>query len=408
MLLRLKSLWRINWFGDTFSIVKIYYFVYLFFVKKNSYDVIIVGGGLAGLTAAIHLSLENHSVLVLEKQPYPHHKVCGEYVSYEVAPYLEKLGVNLIEHGAVFIDTFQLSTVSGNLLEVGLPQGGYGISRYAFDDILYKRASECGVDFVFRNVTSVSFQNNDFEVFISSIESYTSSIVVGAYGKRTVLDKQLKRKFIQQKSSWLGVKCHYRIDDFPDNLVALHNFNGGYGGLSKTETGDVNFCYLASYDSFKSFKNVTEFNKHVVSRNLYISKFLDNAIPIFEKPLSIAQISFHEKKPVEEHVIMCGDTAGLIHPLCGNGMAMAIHSAKIASDLIAEFFSNKTFSRKQLEKEYTKSWGTVFKKRLWMGRQFQRLMLNAKMFNLLLVIVGKSPRLLKFLIKQTHGKPLVC
>ncbi len=377
-------------------------------MKKNSYDVIIVGGGLAGLTAAIHLSLENHSVLVLEKQQYPHHKVCGEYVSSEVAPYLEKLGVNLIKNGAVFIDTFQLSTVKGNLLEVELPQGGYGISRYAFDEMLYKRASACGVDFVFKNVTSVLFQKNDFEILTDEIESYTSSIVIGAYGKRSMLDKQLKREFIQQKSSWLGVKCHYKMDDFPDNLVALHNFDGGYGGLSKTETGEVNFCYLASYDNFKSFKNITDFNKDVVGKNPYLFDFFDRATPVFEKPLSIAQISFQEKKPVEEHVIMCGDTAGLIHPLCGNGMAMAIHSAKIASDLIMEFFNNEGFSRKQLEKEYTKSWNTVFKKRLWMGRQFQKLMLNTKVFNWLLIPVGKSPWLLKFIIKQTHGKPIVC
>ncbi len=377
-------------------------------MKKNSYDVIIVGGGLAGLTAAVHLSLENHSVLVLEKQQYPHHKVCGEYVSSEVAPYLEKLGVNLIKNGAVFIDTFQLSTVKGSLQEVELPQGGYGISRYAFDEILYKRALACGVDFVFKNVTSILFQNNDFKILTDEIESYTSGIVIGAYGKRSMLDKQLKREFIQQKSSWLGVKCHYKIDDFPDNLVALHNFDGGYGGLSKTETGEVNFCYLASYDNFKSFKNIADFNKDVVGKNPYMLDFFDRATPVFEKPLSIAQISFQEKKPVEEHVVMCGDTAGLIHPLCGNGMAMAIHSAKIASDLIVKFFNNKGFSRKQLEKEYTKSWNTVFKKRLWMGRQFQKLMLNTKVFNWLLISLGKSPWLLKFIIKQTHGKPIVC
>jgi len=43
--------------------------------------------------------------------------------------------------------------------------------------------------------------------------------------------------------------------------------------------------------------------------------------------------------------LMIGDTAGLIHPLCGNGMAMAIHSAKIASELIGDFYANRIKSQ---------------------------------------------------------------
>ena len=54
---------------------------------KCDYEIIVIGGGLAGLTAAIHLGLEGRSVLVIEKNEYPNHKVCGEYVSNEVVPY---------------------------------------------------------------------------------------------------------------------------------------------------------------------------------------------------------------------------------------------------------------------------------------------------------------------------------
>jgi len=81
----------------------------------KSYDVIIVGGGLAGLTAAIHLSKAKHTVLVLEKNTYPHHKVCGEYVSNEILPYLEYLGIKFGKNEFIPIDYLKISASNGEL-----------------------------------------------------------------------------------------------------------------------------------------------------------------------------------------------------------------------------------------------------------------------------------------------------
>ena len=372
------------------------------------YDVIIVGGGLAGLTAAIHLSQENHSVLVIEKKAYPHHKVCGEYLSNEIVPYLKTLGISLGQKKAVPINTLQLSTVNGHSIKTKLPLGGLGVSRYAFDYQLYCRGLFLGVSFLFESVNSISYQNDVFEVVTSKNKTNTSSLVIGAYGKRSSLDKQLNRDFINQKSSWLGVKSHYHYDDFPENLVALHNFKGGYGGLSKTETGAVNFCYLASYESFKKEKDISTFNENIVASNPFLNTFLENATPIFEEPLTIAQISFHEKKVVANHIVMCGDSAGLIHPLCGNGMAMAIHSAKIAAEGIHKYLTNKNYSRSQFEKDYESEWYKTFSQRLWVGRQLQSVLLNKQLSKLVINIATRSPLALRRLIKSTHGKPIKC
>lgn len=368
------------------------------------YDIIIVGGGLAGLTAAIHLSKEKYSVLVIEKKKYPHHKVCGEYVSDEIIPYLKSLGVSFDENEVVQINTLQLSTAIGKSVTTKLPLGGIGISRYAFDYRLYQRAIALGVVFLFESADSIINNSDDFEVVTVKNQTNTSRIVIGAYGKRSNLDKQLNRGFIQQKSSWLAVKSHYEFDDFPENLVALHNFKGGYGGLSKTETGAVNFCYLASYTSFQKEKSVTSFNENVVASNPILNSFLEKATPIFEEPLTIAQISFHPKKAIENHIVMCGDTAGLIHPLCGNGMAMAIHSAKIAAEGIHKYFIDENYNRSQFEKDYEIQWHKAFNQRLWMGRQLQSLLLNERLSDWAIRMVTRSPLLLKKLIKSTHGK----
>jgi len=371
------------------------------------YDVIIVGGGLAGLTSSLHLRRLGHSILVIEKKEYPHHKVCGEYVSNEVLPYLKQLGVSFQNLGTPAINKLQLSTISGNEVSSGLPLGGIGISRYAFDHLLFERAKELDVDFIFEGATNIRFEEGNFEVTTDSKSIYRSKIVIGAYGKRNNLDKKLKREFIQQKSSWLAVKAHYRFDDFPENLVALHNFKGGYGGLSKTESGAVNFCYLANYESFQKEKNIENFDQNVVAQNPFLNTFLQKAQPIFKEPMTIAQISFDSKKGVENHVIMCGDTAGLIHPLCGNGMAMAIHSAKIASEQIDKFLSENDYGRQRLEVGYQNQWNKMFRKRLWVGRKLQSILMNETLSNMALNTAVRSPRLLRSIIERTHGKPVV-
>lgn len=378
------------------------------FIVMNCYDVIVVGGGLAGLTASLHLAKKGHHVVVFEKQRYPRHKVCGEYVSNEIVPYLERLGLSMKESRAVSIDTLQLSSSTGKYLETELPLGGKGISRFSLDNKLYHVAVANGVCFRFESVSKINFENHGFKVITEANEMYTSKIAIGAYGKRSSLDKAMNRDFINRKSAWMAVKAHYNYEDFPENVVALHNFHGGYGGLSKTETGAVNFCYLATYKSFQKEKNIVNFNKNIVARNPFLGEFLQNATPLFEQPLTIAQISFQPKENVENHVLMCGDTAGLIHPLCGNGMAMAIHSAKIAAELIDVFLDGEqSYSdRSALEKEYQRLWEKAFRRRLWTGRRLQQLLLNQNLSNVVLSSIFMAPGVLKRLIKNTHGQPI--
>ncbi|WP_339627369.1 FAD-dependent monooxygenase [uncultured Maribacter sp.] len=369
----------------------------------KEYDTLIIGGGLAGLTSAIHLALEGKFVGVFEMNTYPHHKVCGEYVSKEILPYFNRLGLFPGSVGAVDITQFQISTQKGYLVETELPLGGFGISRYALDNLLYKRAKELGVIFFFEKVIRTEFKDDTFSI-TTATNKYTSKIVLGAYGKRSVLDKNMERDFSLKKNSWLAVKAHYQSLDFPNELVGLHNFDGGYGGLSKTESGAINFCYLAHYTTFKKYKDITAFNSEVVAKNPFLNSFLSSSKPLFAQPMTIAQISFDKKDAVVDHMLMCGDTAGLIHPLCGNGMAMAIHSAKIASELVMQYFDDSNYERHQLERDYKKVWTKTFSKRLWFGRKLQRILMNKTMVSMGIRTVGKSKTLLKYIIKKTHGE----
>jgi len=374
-------------------------------MNKQFLDVIIIGGGLAGLCNAIHLSKLGKKVLLIEKNEYPKHKVCGEYISNEVLPYLDFLEVNPFDSGAVRINNFQLSTTKSNIISAKLPLGGFGISRYTLDLALAEKAKENGVMILQDTVLDVTFLKNFFQVETKQNSIFTSKIAIGAFGKRSLLDVKMGRNFIQKKSPYLGVKIHVK-GDFKEDLVALHNFKGGYCGVSKVENNAINLCYITNYATFKQYKNIEDFQEQVVFKNNYLKEIFHSSEALFEKPLSISQISFETKKPVENHILMCGDSAGMIHPLCGNGMSMAIQSAQLASKLILNYFNGKIETRKELEKQYIRQWNRKFSLRLKAGHFIAMLFRKDTIASVLLQILKKLPFLLPIIIKQTHGKPM--
>lgn len=369
------------------------------------FNVIIIGGGIAGLTSAIHLSKHHISALVIEKNTYPKHKVCGEYVSNEVLPYLHFLDIDPIQLGAKKIDRFELSSPKSKLIRSQLPLGGFGISRYELDRILADNAKINGAKIVQDSVTDIQFLNDEFTITTKTNSSYTSKIVIGAFGKRSALDVKLDRSFIRKKSPFLAIKTH-ATGDFPENLVALHNFEGGYCGVSKVENEHINLCYITDYESFKKYKDIQDFQEQVIFKNQYLKDIFKRTEPVFQSPLTISQISFATKAPVEQHMLMCGDTAGMIHPLCGNGMSMAIRSAQIVSQLIIRYFNAEIKSREELEKTYHRAWNKEFRSRLKVGRFIASLFGQNKFAEVLIWGMKWFPGLLPKIIQFTHGKPM--
>jgi flavin-dependent dehydrogenase len=112
---------------------------------------------------------------------------------------------------------------------------------------------------------------------------------------------------------------------------------------------------------------------------------------------------------VERHILMSGDTAGMIAPLCGNGMTMAIHSAKILSSNICRHYQGPAkfsiYQRQRLETDYTEEWDAHFARRLWVGRQLQRMFGQNYTTAITLQLLNALPKVADFLISKTHGKP---
>lgn len=371
-------------------------------MDNSNFQVIIVGGGLAGLGSAIHLSLLGIKVLLIEKNPYPKHKVCGEYLSKEVVPYLESLGVDLSD--VVNINHFKFTSENGRELAVDLDLGGVGISRYTLDQRLYKRAIELGVEVILAKATSIADEQEVVKVVINDGRVFTADFCIASYGKRSTLDRKMNRKFISSRTPWIGVKAHYSgiIDK---ELVSLHHFEGGYCGVSAVEDSRINVCYLIHQSVFDRYKDLELVNKKVLSKNPYLKEFLDSSEMIFEKPLTISQIFFGDRQKQEGNILYAGDSAGMIHPLAGNGMAMAIHSGAMASISIAKYFTNE-LSKSDVSSEYSEIWEKSFSPRIKSGRKIQKLLENSWLCNKLMNVVPMVPFILKPIVKSTHGKTL--
>ena len=144
--------------------------------------------------------------------------------------------------------------------------------------------------------------------------------------------------------------------------------------------------------------------ENILMKNPFLKTIFSESEFLYEAPLTISRISFNKKSQVENHVLMMGDAAGMITPLCGNGMSMALHGSKLAFDEINQFLQGK-MSRFELETQYIQQWEKQFGTRLQTGRLIQRFFGDKTLSNLLLSSVKPFPGFITYLIRQTHGQP---
>lgn len=371
-----------------------------------SFDVSIVGGGLAGLSAAIMLSKKGHRVILFEKEQYPFHKVCGEYISLESRELLKSLGIPLDRWQLPLIDKLSLTSPDGTELQQKLPMGGFGVSRYKIDQELKNIAQANGVRIMeATRVHDVMFDKRKF--FLQTDGGvFTSTVCSISAGKRSNIDVKWKREFTGRKpnvlNNFIAVKYHVQLEH-PRNVIALHNFSGGYCGVSPIENNRTCICYLTTAANLrKSGNDIKKMEKDILSRNVFIKDAFENSTMLYDKPLTISQVSFDKKEQVQHHALMLGDSAGLIAPLCGNGMSMALFSSSIAVPLISDFLQQR-ITRQELEDFYTIRWKRSFGRRLKAGRIIQSLFGKEWLTNTTVGVLRHFPAAVRQIIRLTHG-----
>jgi flavin-dependent dehydrogenase len=351
-------------------------------------------------------------VAVFEKKTYPFHRVCGEYIAMESWGFLERLGVPLADMKLPKINKLRVSAPNGNYFSDEMASGGFGISRYTLDNLLAQIAISQNVT-LYQNTTveNVTFSEDNLDKntqITTSNGIFGAKIVCGAFGKKSNLDVQLKREFVENTKTatqnYVGVKYHIELNGFPKDLIELHNFKNGYCGISAIEEDKTCLCYLTTSQNLKANNNdIKLMEENILMKNPFLHKYFSTAKFLYDKPLVISQISFLPKKAIENNIFMLGDAAGMITPLCGNGMTMAMQGASILSDFLIAFFQEK-INRKDLEESYQKSWNNHFSMRLRAGRNIQNLFGKEIITNLAINFLKPFPRIRKGLISLTHGE----
>lgn len=375
---------------------------------KVTYQVAIIGGGLGGLTLAIQLAKQSISVILFEKKTYPFHKVCGEYISLESKDYLERCGINFSKWDIPIITELLVSAPNGKTVQQQLPLGGFGISRYTLDDELKQLAEKAHVKVLEDTMVNQVIYNEITSSFLieSNTGSYTSQLCIGSFGKRSNLDVKFNRPFIQKKpnalNNFIGVKYHIRTSLGVANQIQLHNFKDGYCGFSKVENDIYCLCYLTTAANLQKQGSIAQLEKNILQQNPHLKAIFESATILYKEPLTISNIDFSKKELMNNGVIFLGDAGGMITPLCGNGMSMAMHAAYHLSQIIPNYLSS-TITFKQLFQQYQAFWKQKFAKRLWFGRKLQAAFGRTFITNLIINFFRYNKKLLLLLIRQTHG-----
>ncbi|HOY19226.1 MAG TPA: FAD-dependent monooxygenase [Haliscomenobacter sp.] len=374
-------------------------------MDNKIYPCAIIGGGLGGLCLAIQLARQGVEVILFEKNSYPQHKVCGEYISMESWDFLSDLGVPLNDLGLPRISQLGISAQSGFMLNSPLTLGGFGISRYTLDDHLCQIARKWGVT-VLENCKVLDVQITDGVVteISTSIGRYRAQLVCGSFGKYAPTFAKSPDKITNQLPNYIGVKYHIETDLAADR-IELHNFKDGYCGISKVDLNRYCLCYLSKSSNLRrSGNDLKAMEESVLYKNPFLKKYFTQSTFLLDKPLVISNVYFHPKETYLNGMFLLGDAAGAITPLCGNGMSMAMRASKLLADLMLSYAEGR-IDKTELVNRYALAWKNNFSTRIWAGQHLQHLFGKNTSTHLALKMLHYAPALTQRLIGLTHGMP---
>jgi flavin-dependent dehydrogenase len=233
-------------------------------------------------------------------------------------------------------------------------------------------------------------------------QTFQSRIACGAYGKQSLQAGKAVVGNNKAKINYIGVKYHIH-SHLPENRIELHNFRDGYCGVSKVDGNKYCLCYLTDSRNLRNNQNnIKKMEQEVLMKNPFLKKYFTESDFLFERPVTVSQLTFNKKQAVQNHVFMLGDSAGNIAPLCGNGMSMAMHASFILFQWLEKFLANG-ISRESVESGYSKQWNDLFSARIVSGKYIQYLFGGDALTNLSIATLKKFPSLADKLISITHG-----
>jgi flavin-dependent dehydrogenase len=332
-------------------------------------DVAIVGAGPAGATLAALLAGRGVRVALIDRDRFPRDKVCGEFLSYDALPVLEPLGIidELDRIGSPRIEHCRIVGSHRNY-EFDLPHAARGVSRVFLDELLVRTAQAKGAELREGHT-------------VADMAELDATVVAGAWGRWGRFDQQLHRGFVRDhRHRNFGFKRHYR-GPHPAGVIDLHSFRRGYLGVSAVEGGITNIAGLVHATRLSGHKGRWDtFIETLRAEEPALETLYAAHEPAQEDYLSSEPVIFRSRSAVENGIFMIGDASGVIDPLTGNGMAMAIQSALLAAPLLLRLVEQPS-RRTEIENEYRRAHRRFFASRIAWSRRAALLLSRPRLLD---------------------------
>ncbi len=320
-------------------------------MEESKYDLIVAGAGPAGSACAIRAARLGAKILLLEKDRFPRHKVCGEFVSPESLKLLEWL-----LGGEHFRDQPDIgnSRIFSGRTAVSLPISppARSIPRFDLDAALLHAAQQAGARVEEGTSIREVEQGAIFNVK-STDRTFATRAVVNASGRWS----QLTRHTPEEKKSgkWIGIKGHFR-EAVSKPSVDLYFFEGGYCGVQPVSRNAVNACAMVRADAARSMEEV-------FSRQPELWKRSRHWEPLFP-PITTSSLYFRPPQTESNGMLLAGDAAAFIDPFAGDGISLALHSGTLAAESLLPFFQGRSSlhqARQEYHAAYIKQFAPAFR-----------------------------------------------
>ncbi|WP_053374064.1 NAD(P)/FAD-dependent oxidoreductase [Paenibacillus sp. FJAT-27812] len=373
-------------------------------------DAAVLGAGIAGSSIAKALADKGWDTLLLDRQSFPRHKVCGEFLSPESQSTLHALGIadSIAGLGHCEVERVRIIFEKGSEMELPLPGHAWGLSRYTLDSALHLAAVDAGAKLQTGvTVTDVQKANRGYLIHTkrgSDISVMEARTVIAAWGASQRSGLPGYRRPASIKSSYIGVKSHFRGIAM-EPVIELYFFRGGYLGLCPIEGGLVNAsALLAREAAVDAGKTILAIISGVAKRNARLHERLRFAEPVLGTQAAVAPVFLNRKPLAWDGLPLLGDAATMIPPLCGDGMSMALRSAALCAPL-ADRFLREELSLAGWQQSFTGSINREFKRPLQWGSLLQWLFGSPMLSNWLPNAARLAPSLAQELVHATRLKP---
>lgn len=324
-------------------------------IPNRKATIVIVGAGPAGSSLAIRLAQHDFDVTLIERDTFPRHKLCGEFISPECLQHFEELGVLdvVLSAGGERITETRFYEPGGRSFAVSSSSFkgncfALSLSRAEMDMLLLDRAKSLGVKvFEDSSVNSVLMNNeriDNLTVRRGNGEKFeiAADLCVDATGRARVLSQLIEKQYCNRnertakhKSLYVGFKSHLLGAKAEKGTCEIYLFPGGYGGLSPVGVGLTNHCFLVKSSVAREFGgDAGKIVENVVFRNKRAAVTLREAEPVMDW-LAVSVDSFGQNEPSRAaNLFSVGDSAAFIDPFTGSGMLLAFQSAALLAESV--------------------------------------------------------------------------